>query len=382
MPSACFKSVTLSGGSHAKNCIGHNDRSNPPDYLLPPSDRGENFGDGVIISPDNLIEKVKENEKAFGRKLNGRTKLFREAIILIAKETTEDQIKDCYQRLKSELGMTMLWEFEHNDEGHIDADGVTRKNHHIHFGYTFYDIENHRSHKNNADVMRNAQDIVSESLGLERGVSKKESGRSGLSHQQYRRMKNEGRELDQEQRKDQAQVEDENKILKNKYAEIRTELIKTQAATKAHYAELNQIKKQKKGLEEKLAEMDSVLTKLREEVTNSEPNWADFKNNYVEMSLTLLADDYANKHSDQYKTVEESDGTLELDVSNKNWAHAKEYFETESEGIDHMFLKFGDFWSNAKKRIGAMLGVVQDAPQERVTRSTGLTHSSTRKTGR
>jgi len=264
MPAACFKSVTLSGGSHATNCIAHNDRTNAPDYLLPEDQRGENQAIGVVISPEDLIAQVKANEKTFGRKLNGRTKLFREAVILIDKDTDNADIDTCIKRLGDELGMTMLWHFEHNDEGHIDADGITRKNHHIHFGYTFYDLDNHRSHPNNADVMRKAQDIVSESLKLERGVSKKESKRSGLSHQQYRRMKNESRELAQEQEKDQAQVKDENKILKAKFAEIRTELVATQAATKDHYAELNQIKKSEEDLQTKLDQMAVVVNELTE----------------------------------------------------------------------------------------------------------------------
>ena len=382
MPAACFKSVTLSGGSHAKNCIAHNDRTNAPDYLLPDAERGNNYGRGVVISPDELIELVAENTTKLGRKIHPNTKLFREAVILIDKETTEDSIQNCYDRLKSELGMTLLWEYEHNDEGHIDADGITRKNHHIHFGYTFYDLKEHKSHKNDADVMRKAQDIVSETLGLERGVSKKESGRSGLSHQQYRRMKNEGRELAQEQQQDQTQLKDESKILKAKFAEVRAELVKTQAATKEHYAELNRIKKEKKDLQEKLDAMDSVVTKLREELTASKLNWNDFKTSYIETSVTLLAEDYADKHADQYKTVEEPDGKLELDVSNKNWAHAKEHFETESRGMDHMFGKFGDFWSKAQKRIGAMLGVVQDAPQEPQRGDNRITRSSPKKTRR
>ena len=295
MPDACFNSVTLSGLGHALNCIKHNDRTNPPNYLLPESTRGQNYGRGIVIPPRELIDIVESNTKQFERKIHPNTKLFRESIILIDKGTTEEQIENCYKLLKEELGMTMLWEYEHNDEGHVDMDGVTRKNHHIHFGYTFYDFKNHKSHSNNADVMRKAQDICSETLDLKRGISKTISGRSGLSHQQFRRMKKEEEKLIKQSRDEsskktqlndqtakglqtkideqnliiQAQnnerkrIKYENQELKKHFAKLRTKLADSKLATKEDYQVLNKIKAySNESLEQRMSEMDLVVDSI------------------------------------------------------------------------------------------------------------------------
>lgn len=274
MPAACFKSVTLSGGSHATNCIAHNDRSKPPGYLLPVSERGRTHGAGVVISPDELLAMVTANNDKFDRKIHSNTKLFREAVILIDKETDDADIDNCFKQLKSQLGMTMLWHFEHNDEGHIDMDGITRKNHHIHFGYTFYNVETHRSHPNNANVMRKAQDIVSETLKLQRGVSKRESGRTGMSHQQYRRAKKEAKQQNQA-KDDQLAIDKERQQaeidrLAQENRALRERLKATEHAHHRDYQALNRIKKSEADLKQKLTEMTAVVERVEERAKTAE----------------------------------------------------------------------------------------------------------------
>ena len=362
-----------------------------PEYLL-----DESFPPGNESFHRMTIDDVTDEymtTTAWGKKhkkFHHKSEPFREAIVLFEEHHTLADFEALADRLESELDIQIMYGHLHRDEGHMNDSGEAVFNFHAHIGFT--NLKNGKlNHFDNIKCAR-AQDICAEVLGMERGEIGSDA--NALDHREFRVSERytvkaekrigkiatnaivEKQEHITKLNKKIRQLLKDNSALAEKLDEEKTKAIKYQEASKA--TKDSDIEK----LQSLLKEAEKNNHQLTEKLEAQKPNWHDFKNSYARMSVTLLAEDYADKHSSQYKTVEEPDGTRDLDVSNKNWEHAKEHFETETEGMDHMFGRFGDFFMAAQKRIGAMLGVVQDAPQEPQRGGNGITPSSPRRRGR
>ena len=253
-----------------KNCAGfsHNDRSEKkqPEYFLPVEFRKENEFDRNGIEAEKLlneyIKEAKENyKKETGQKFQGRVLNFEAVVNLNLNHTMED-LKKLNENIEKEFGFRAVQTAIHRDEGHI-KDGRPIYNYHAHIVFCNLDKNGKTLLKNmtKSDLSK-LQDLVSDSLQMERGKPAKETGAKHKHHTVYRAEK------------EKENLENENKSLKMELVkakelqelnkELREEL-KQAAATREDYAKLEALNKD---LKEKIKSKELTneqLTKIIDE---------------------------------------------------------------------------------------------------------------------
>ncbi|MDE7346849.1 MAG: DUF4407 domain-containing protein, partial [Muribaculaceae bacterium] len=121
----------------------------------------------------------------------------------------------------------------HHDEGHADTDDL-KQNHHAHIIVDWLNHETGKTVKIDSNVCKEMQTVLAESLGMERGTPKEDTGIEGLSAIEYKEKMATAhvRQLKQEQQE-----------LENR----KSELLKEQATKETEIAELEvrRIEKQK-----------------------------------------------------------------------------------------------------------------------------------------
>lgn len=128
-------------------------------------------------------------EQHTGQKMQEKAKPIREAVLLISKEHTADDLKKLADKLEQHFGIRTIQAYCHKDEGHYDK--ITKEwkpNYHAHMVFDWTDKDTGKSLRLRKDELREMQTIVAEELGLERG---KRSGKKHIEATQYKAMKEE-----------------------------------------------------------------------------------------------------------------------------------------------------------------------------------------------
>jgi hypothetical protein len=125
----CVKIASLNEGSSE----AHNDRELELDYLLPEELRQENS----TWKEKSVAEKRLEIEQRYRehthQKMQAKSRIFREGILLFDDQTTFDEIKECCKALDERFGFKIFQIHAHRDEGFIDAEtGKVKYNLHAH----------------------------------------------------------------------------------------------------------------------------------------------------------------------------------------------------------------------------------------------------------
>ena len=181
----------------------------------------------------------------------------REGVVNIKPDTTMDDLLQYTERVHERWGIRAIQIHMHRDEGHYEnpEDKSTWKpNFHAHIIWDWIDHQTGKSFKLNAEDMSQIQDMVAETLEMERGKRKEETGVEHLERKDFilANQRKQSAELDNEiaEKRDRLNMENGNAIVsgvanlfgKGKYADIekenkrlKEELPKQKAAMQRQY---------------------------------------------------------------------------------------------------------------------------------------------------
>lgn len=225
--------------SHA---IAHNERVSSPSYLIGEDENSKN--EFVSYLQENeTFETIKDQiskdyEKTNSRKYQSNSVPVKEAVLNLNPHHTIKDVEKVALALQKEFGYRPLHIAIHQDEGHISEDGEKHFNHHAHIVFQNYDLEKHKTPRLNATDMRRMQTVVADTLGMQRGVDKKITGKQRLEHWEYRKAQ-EAKSIIETAREQTKTLKEELKELKMLQKQEREEL-KASGATRAEYAEMEQ----------------------------------------------------------------------------------------------------------------------------------------------
>jgi len=227
---------------------------------------------------------------------NGKTRVrkgsspIREGVVNIKPDTKMDDLLNYVNRVHERWGIRAIQIHMHRDEGHYEnpEDKSTwQPNLHAHIIWDWIDHQTGKSFKLNADDMSQIQDMVAETLEMERGKRKEETGAEHLERKDFilANQRKQSAELDNEiaEKRDRLNTENGNAIVsgvanlfgKGKYADmekenkrLKEELPKQKAAMQRQYqkaldAERNHHTQQ---LAEKDKQIEDLLGKYKGEV--------------------------------------------------------------------------------------------------------------------
>ena len=94
---------------------------------------------------------------------------------------------ESFVRWLNGYGISVISKGPHHDEGHADPDtDDLRPNHHNHIIVDWLNHETGKTVKIDNEVCKQMQTVLAESLGMERGTPKEDTGIEGLSAIEYR----------------------------------------------------------------------------------------------------------------------------------------------------------------------------------------------------
>ena len=215
---------------------------------------------------------------------NGRSPI-RESVVNIKPNTTMNDLLKYTKKVQERWGVRAIQIHIHRDEGHYENpnDPTTWKpNFHAHIIWDWMNHETGKSFKLGKKDMEELQDMAAESLEMERGKSKAETGREHLEHNDYilSQQKKQSAELDIEiaEKRDRLNTENGNAIKsgmanlfgKGKYADmekenkrLKEELPKQKVALQRKYQQVLDAERDRQS--QQLAEKDKKIEKLQAE---------------------------------------------------------------------------------------------------------------------
>lgn len=154
---------------------------------------------------------------------NGKTRKgaspIRESVVNIKEGTTMDDLLRYVRAVEKRWGIRAIQIHIHKDEGHYanpDDPKSWEANYHAHIIWDWMDHSTGKSWKLNANDMSELQDMVAETLDMERGASKAETGLDHLERNDFIIQK-------QKQEMEEAEKAKKNAVLEKKIAEIKTQ---------------------------------------------------------------------------------------------------------------------------------------------------------------
>ena len=230
-------------------------------------------------------------------KIAGCTPL-REGVVVCKADTTMEQLQHFADLCRQRFGITAIQIHLHRDEGHcLDPNDTStwKPNYHAHVIWDWMNHETGKSYKLDNEDISLVQDMAAEALGMERGVSKLETGKLHLERNDYIVAKQK-RELDESKKQaEKLAKENEQKVLacEKLDREIHDKQEKANRengsailsglanlAGKDKYAQLEaeneEMKKQVAAIPQVVAQQVETLTITYKEEITKERNRADF----------------------------------------------------------------------------------------------------------
>mgnify|MGYP000784870519 CR=1 FL=1 len=189
--------------------------------------------------------------------VRGSTPL-KEGVVVIKEDTTMEQLRHFCNVCKERWGITPLQVFIHRDEGHysIPEDIATWKpNIHAHIVWDWMNHETSKSCKLDEKAMCEMQTVLAECLEMQRGISKKLTGKEHLERNDFIIAK-------QKQEAEQVKAEKEATLAAKEKAEAELKSIDGENKAKEQYSLSldNEIADKERLLkDERKAKMDSIL---------------------------------------------------------------------------------------------------------------------------
>ena len=251
----------------------------------------------------------------------------REGVVNIKPDTTMDDLLQYASRVHERWGITAIQIHMHRDEGHYEdpKDKSTwQPNLHAHIIWGWIDHTTGKSFKLNAEDMSAIQDLVAETLEMERGKRKSETGRDHLERNDYiiQAQKEKSAKLDAEiaEKRDRLDAENGNAI-KSGVANL---------FGKGKYADME---KENKLLKEKLTKQKADLQQKYQQA--------------LDVAQTRQAQQLAGKD----KQIEELQTKLKLEV----FSH-----QQDNQGKDRIICQKESIINDYRERLGHYLLTLSD----------------------
>ena len=169
--------------------------------------------------------------------VRGSTPL-KEGVVVIKEDTTMEQLKHFCEVCKERWGITPLQVFIHRDEGHYSnpEDIATWKpNPHAHIVWDWMNHETGKSCKLDEKAMCEMQTVLAECLEMQRGISKKLTGKEHLERNDFiiEKQRAELERIEAERQHKEHQIDLAEQELKQVKSEIRTDKLKSVATDAA-----------------------------------------------------------------------------------------------------------------------------------------------------
>ena len=188
----------------------------------------------------------------------------RESVVNIKPDTTMDDLLKYTDKIYKRWGIRAIQIHIHKDEGHYenpDDPSTWKPNLHAHIIWDWMNHETGKSYKLGKKDMEELQDMAAETLEMERGKSKAETGREHLEHNDYilSQQKKQSAELDIEIAEKRAKLNAENgNAIKSGMANL---------FGKGKYADME---KENKRLKEELPKQKAVLQRKYQQALDAE----------------------------------------------------------------------------------------------------------------
>ena len=244
----------------------------------------------------------------------------RESVVNIKPDTTMDDLLRYAELVQERWGIKAVQIHMHKDEGHYEnvQDPATWKpNLHAHIIWDWMNHSTGKSYKLNADDMSEMQDMVAETLAMERGRKKSETGVDHLERNDFILQK-------QREEQERLQEETEKALAKKKAAETQAaEAEKQKAAAEQQTAAA---KEEKAQAEQQAATAKEQLDKIEEQTKAKEDAIAELDEritNKTRKDNTLAAGLIQKTHQDKVLTTEiqskrRSVRSLDREIENKS----------------------------------------------------------------
>lgn len=155
----------------------------------------------------------KKHKETTGKTAQKSTKWFKEFVVNTNEKTTIKDLKDMCKKLEEELNIKCLHISNHSDEGYIE-NGTKHINYHSHVLFINADVSTGITIKYDKAKLRKMQDIVADTLKMERG----KGGKKRLEHKEYKQYINKKNEFENEVK------------LNNKFKDIQVNVLKKENA--------------------------------------------------------------------------------------------------------------------------------------------------------
>lgn len=207
----------------------------------------------------------------------------REGVVPIKDSTTLDDFKLVKDWARSK-GLDVIRIDIHHDEGYRNEDtGETKHNRHAHIIFDWVDHGTGKTIKLDEKDMSEFQDIVAESLQMERGVSKAISGAEHIDHAEYRQRKAEKTTKELEEKSYQAQQ-------KLKEADAMKELIEKVEIPKMRKEADEKIEKAKQKADEEIAKKkEDAEAALKKAIADLEKEKSDAEQSLKDVNEKITA---------------------------------------------------------------------------------------------
>lgn len=169
---------------------------------------------------------VKFTDKKGKQRVRQGCSPIREGVVNIKPDTTMEDLLRYAERVHERWGIRAIQIHTHKDEGHYEDTNDPASwepNYHAHIIWDWMDHDTGKSFKLNAEDMSAIQDLVAETLDMQRGQKKSETGIDHLERNDFIILK-------QESKKKQLQEEAKKVIAEKDEAEAEVEAAKTEVA--------------------------------------------------------------------------------------------------------------------------------------------------------
>ena len=254
--------------------------------------------------------------------VRGSTPL-KEGVVVIKEDTTMEQLRRFCEVCKERWGITPLQVFIHRDEGHYANPGDTatwKPNLHAHIVWDWMNHDTGKSCKLDEHDMSRMQTVLAECLEMERGISKKMTGKEHLERTDFiiAKQKEEMKRLDATRQYREHQLEITNRKMQE------AESITNSLVEKAHQKE-----RQSKDLDRAISEKRSKLNKEKgSELLNAAVDWATGKSKAMKNEIEDLRCEIA--------THEETIERLQCKIQAMQNDHHRERMELEAKHLSEL----------------------------------------------
>lgn len=209
----------------------------------------------------------------------------REGVCPIKEDTKLEDFKPFIEWCNKN-GLTVIRIDLHYDEGYESEIDGRKYNRHAHIVVDWMNWQTAKTAKLGKDKMSEAQDVIADALGMERGVKKEESGKKHINHAEYREKKAEQHALELEKAnqkliEDNEQLNKDNDTLRQANTGISAKYIDSWKWKIRCEKSEKKLENERKIHSEELIQRDTIIAEIKKELS-------DLKDDYNKIYLNNI----------------------------------------------------------------------------------------------